>query len=121
MCAPHPARQLTAPSTMAFNNQGMGRRVSQRPDPASSAEPESPARCVGAGAHATLLALQRTAGNRAVTSLLDRRRLQRSATPEDQGRQQVEDVRSVQFLLTEKRSRLVPFVDPDPGEASAET
>src|SRR4051812_37060704 len=67
---------------------------------------------------ASVLALQRTAGNRVVAGLVGRRMLQRSATLSDRVKQREDDVESVLHLLTRGSSRLVDAVEPDPEEPS---
>jgi DNA/RNA non-specific endonuclease len=67
-----------------------------------------------------VLAMQRTAGNRAVAGLLGRRMLQRSSTDRDIEQQQEDDVESVQHLLNTGTSRLVDEVEPDPGMSTEE-
>ena len=86
-----------------------------------SAEPASPApRFAASDVRATVLALQRTAGNRAVAGLLGRRMLQRSSTDRDIAKQRIDDVESVEYRLQTGRTRLVDAVEPDPGELSQE-
>jgi hypothetical protein len=99
-----------------LNNQ-VHARTAPEPDPAPRRAASSPAHGP-ARLHAQVLALQRTAGNRAVASLVGRR-LQRSATDEDAERQPDDDVESVEHLLATGTSRLVDAVVPDPGDAPA--
>ena len=70
---------------------------------------------------ARILALQRTAGNRAVADLVGRRMLQRSSTlTATLSNRRKDDVDSVQHLLEKGTSRLVDAVEPDPGVVSTE-
>jgi hypothetical protein len=101
---------------------GMGSHPSLGQDPAPQcAEPSSPApRFAASDVRATVLALQRTAGNRAVAGLLGRRMLQRSSTYRDVEQQKIDDLESVRYRLETGGTRLVDAVEPDPGETSQE-
>src|SRR5215210_4531232 len=88
----------------------MGPGLARRRDPtAGSAARRRAPRAPGPDVRATLLGLQRTAGNRAVAGMI-----QRSSTFEDRQRQREDDVDSVQYLLETGATRLVDAVEPDP-------
>src|SRR3954468_14177714 len=98
---------------------GMRARLSQaqgsaprRDDAAAAAQAQSGS----ADVRETVLALQRSAGNRAVAGLVGRRLLQRSSTDEDIAQQRLDDVDAVNALLETGTTQIVNSVEPDPGE-----